>query len=164
MTLLDVCQTLNQHYYLHCFINSFVYTILCCITRNTIQQFGSILHRKCSISERISHNAFRNYLCSLAIILLKTCGATRNPEFPRTGPDRTETGPGSGNIFKNIFGSGRVGEYYFGSVRVGVFLTRVWDIFSRDFGDKLEFHSQTEEVEWLLSLISTFTVKTVFRD
>ena len=37
---------------------------------------------------------------------LKTCGATRNPEFPRTGPDRTETGPGSGNIFKNIFGSG----------------------------------------------------------
>ena len=50
---------------------------------------------------------------------LKTCGATRNPEFPRTGPDRTETGPGSGNILKNIFGSGRVGEFYFGSVRVG---------------------------------------------
>ena len=42
--------------------------------------------------------------------MLKTCGATRNPEFPRTGPDRTETGPGSGNIFKNIFGSGRVGS------------------------------------------------------
>ena len=39
--------------------------------------------------------------------VLKTCGATRNPEFPRTGPDRTETGPGSGNILKNIFGSGR---------------------------------------------------------
>ena len=53
---------------------------------------------------------------------LKTCGATRNPEFPRTGPDRTETGPGSGNILKNIFGSGRVGEFYFGSVRVGAFL------------------------------------------
>ena len=53
--------------------------------------------------------------------ILKTCGATRNPEFPRTGPDRTETGPGSGNIFKNIFGSGRVGEFYFGSVRVEEF-------------------------------------------
>ena len=39
----------------------------------------------------------------------------------RTGPDRTETGPGSENIFKNIFGSGRVGEFYFGSVRVGEF-------------------------------------------
>ena len=40
---------------------------------------------------------------------LKTCGATSKPEFPRTGPDRTETGPGSGNILKNIFrvGSGR---------------------------------------------------------
>ena len=86
--------------------------------------------------------------------ILKTCGATRNPEFPRTGPDRTETGPGSGNIFKNIFGSGRVGEFYFGSVRVGVFLTGVWDIFSQDFGDKLDFYSQNEEVEWLLSMIS----------
>ena len=39
----------------------------------------------------------------------------------RTGPDRTETGPGSGNIFKNIFGSGRVGEFHFESVRVGEF-------------------------------------------
>ena len=39
------------------------------------------------------------------IYTLKTCRATRNPEFPRTGPDRTETGPG--NILKNIFGSGR---------------------------------------------------------
>ena len=86
---------------------------------------------------------------------LKTCGATRNPEFPRTGPDRTETGPGSGNSFKNFFGSDRVGEFYFGSVRVRVFFTGVWDIFSRDFGDKLAFHSQTEKVEWLLSLIST---------
>ena len=68
--------------------------------------------------------------------------------------------------FKNIFGSGRVGEFYFGSVRVGefyfgsvrvgvFFFTGVWDIFSWDFGDKLTFHSQTEEVEWLLSLIST---------
>ena len=39
-----------------------------------------------------------------------------NPEtlnFP--GPDWTETGPGSGNIFKNIFVSGRVGEFYFRS-------------------------------------------------
>ena len=29
-----------------------------------------------------------------------------NPK-PRVSPDRTETSPGSGNIFKNIFGSGR---------------------------------------------------------
>ena len=95
---------------------------------------------------------------------LKTCGATQNPEFPKTGPDRTGPKPVRGRgTFLRIF-SGRVGEYYFGSVRVGVFFTRVWDIFSRDFGDKLAFHSQTEEVEWLLSLISTFTVKTVFRD
>ena len=93
---------------------------------------------------------------TLSLLPLKTCGATRNPEFPRTGPDRTETGLGSGNIFKNIFGPGRVGEFYFGSVRVGefyfgsvrvgVFFTGVWDIFSRDLGDKLPFHSQTEEV------------------
>ena len=59
--------------------------------------------------------------CLDIIMKVKTCGATRNPEFPRTGPDRTETGPGSGNIFKNIFGPGRVGEFYFGSVRVGEF-------------------------------------------
>ena len=60
----------------------------------------------------------------LLLLKIKTCGATLNPEFPRTGPDRTETGPGSGNSFKNIFGSGRVGEFYFGSVRVGVFFYR----------------------------------------
>ena len=60
---------------------------------------------------------------------LKTCGATRNLEFPRTGPARTETGTGPGNIFKNIFGSGRVGEFYFGSVRVGVFFIGVYGTF-----------------------------------
>ena len=46
-------------------------------------------------------------------------GQPETPSFP--GPDRTETGPGSGNILKNIFGSGRVGEFCFGSVRVGEF-------------------------------------------
>ena len=100
---------------------------------------------------------------SLILYVVRSKDLQGNPK-PRVSPDRTETGPGSGNIFKNIFGSGRVGEFYFGSVRVGVFFTGVWDIFSRDFGDKLAFHSQTEEVEWLLSLISTFTVKIVFRD
>ena len=62
-------------------------------------------------------------------LVVKTCGATRNPAFPRTGPDRKRSG--SGNIFKNISGwveeffggSVRVGEFYFGSVRVGVFFT-----------------------------------------
>ena len=90
--------------------------------------------------------------------VVKTCGATRNPEFPRTGLDRTETGPGSGNILKNIFGPGRVGSGNFilgrsgsgnfisGRSGSGYFFTGVWDIFSRDFGDKLPFHSQTEEV------------------
>ena len=83
-----------------------------------------------------------------------------NPK-PRLSPDWTETGPGSGNILKNICGSGRgilfrVGQFYFGSVRVGVFFTRVLDIFCRDFGDKLAFHSQNEEIEWLLSLMSTY--------
>ena len=73
---------------------------------------------------------------------VKTCGATQNPKFPRTGPKPVR---GLG-IFLRIF-SGRVGssrEFYFGSVRVGVFLTRVWDISSREFGDKLAFHSQTD--------------------
>ena len=54
---------------------------------------------------------------------LKTCGATRNPEYPRTRPDRTETTPGSGHVFKNIFGSGRVGDKDFGPVRAGIFFT-----------------------------------------
>ena len=45
-----------------------------------------------------------------------------NPK-PRVSPDRTQTGPGSGNIFKNIFGSGRVMEFYFGSVWVGEFIS-----------------------------------------
>ena len=127
---------------------------------------------------------FLRGLC-MCVAELMTCGATRNPEFPRTGPDRTETGPGSGNILMNIFGSSRVGEFYFGSVRVGefyfgsvrvgefyfgsvrvgVFFTGAWDIFSRDFGDKLAFHFQTVEVEWLLSLISTlFDVITSLQD
>ena len=39
----------------------------------------------------------------------------------RTGPDRTETGPGSGNILKNIFGSGRVILFRVGPGR-GIFL------------------------------------------
>ena len=34
--------------------------------------------------------------------MVKTYGAIRNPEFTRTGPDRIETGPGSGN-FKEYF-------------------------------------------------------------
>ena len=51
-----------------------------------------------------------------------------NPK-PRVSPDRT--GPGSGNILKNIFGSGRVGnffragEFYFGRSGSGYFFTGV---------------------------------------
>ena len=60
---------------------------------------------------------------------LKTCRATRNPEFPRTGPDRTETGPGSENILKNIFGSGRGILFRVGPgrgilFRIGIFFYR----------------------------------------
>ena len=51
---------------------------------------------------------------SLYHIVIKDMRATRSLEFPQT-----ETGPGSGNILKNIVGS--VGEFNFGSVRFGVF-------------------------------------------
>ena len=37
-----------------------------------------------------------------------------NPN-PWVSPNQTETCPGSGNIFKNIFESGQLGEFYFGS-------------------------------------------------
>ena len=37
---------------------------------------------------------------------IKDLWGNSNPDFPQTWPDRTETGPRSGNIFKNIFGSG----------------------------------------------------------
>ena len=98
----------------------------------------------------------QQYLNSADIIgLCDGAGQPETPSFP--GPNWTgpKNGLGSWNIFKNIFRSGRVGEFYFGSVRVGIFFTGVWNIFSWDFEDKLTFHSQTEEVEWLLSLIST---------
>ena len=84
---------------------------------------------------------------------LKTCGATRNPEFPRTGPDRNRSGVGE--HFKEYFRVGS-GNFIWGRSGSGYFFfTGAWNIFSRDFGEKLAFHSQTEEVEWLLSLIST---------
>ena len=53
--------------------------------------------------------------------ILKTCGATWSPEFPRTEPDRIETGPGSGNISKNVFGSVRGILFWVGLGR-GIFL------------------------------------------
>ena len=86
----------------------------------------------------------------------------------RTGPDRTRPKPVRGRgtflrIFSGRVGSGRGILFRVGPGR-GIFLPGYGTFFSRDFGDKLAFHSQTEEVEWLLSLISTFTVKTVFRD
>ena len=81
-------------------------------------KYNTILHRatKC-----VYNSGFVVAIIMQQPSIIKTCGATRNPECPRTGPDRTETGPGSGNIFKNISGPGRVGEFYFGSVRVGEF-------------------------------------------
>ena len=68
-----------------------------------------------------------------------------NPK-PRVSPDRAETGPGSGNIFKNIFVSGRGILFRVGPGR---------GIFYRGMRHFLAFHSQTVEEEWLLSLIST---------
>ena len=52
------------------------------------------------------------------------CKPTQTPSFP----DQTETGPGSENIFKNIFESGQIEEFNFGLVQVRVFFTRVRDI------------------------------------
>ena len=68
---------------------------------------------------------------------LKTCGVTRNPEFPQTGLDLTETGPGLGHVFKNIFGSGQVGDKDFCPVQVRVFSIAAFHI-SKNFGDKVE--------------------------
>ena len=64
-----------------------------------------------------------DWKCKISHIWTKDLRGNPKPRVSpdRTGPDRTETGPGSGNSFKNIFGSGRVGEFYFGSVRVGEF-------------------------------------------
>ena len=76
----------------------------------------------------------------MVILQLKTCGATRQPEFPWTELDRTETSPGSGHVFENIFGSGQVGDKDFGPVRVGVFFTGVSYIFSENFKNKLELN------------------------
>ena len=79
-----------------------------------------------------------------------------------TGPDRNRSGVGE--HFKEFrVGLGRGILFRVGPGR-GIFFTGVWDIFSWDFGDKLAFHSQTEEVEWLLSLISTlFDVITLLK-
>ena len=76
-------------------------------------------------------------LLKMVVFRLKTCGATQNPKFDRTGLDRNRSRVRE--HFREYFqvGSGRVGEFYFGSVRVGVFFTGVQDIFSRDFGDKV---------------------------
>ena len=118
----------------------------------------------CMVQDSGQHSAQKIMYVSLEVSWRIEIKDLRGNPKPRVSPDRTKTGPGSGNIFKNIFGSSRVGEFYFGSVRVGefyfgsvrvgVFFTGAWDIFSQDFGDKLAFHSQTVEVEWLLSLIS----------
>ena len=57
------------------------------------------------------------YLISLLVV--KTCRATRNPEFPRTGPDRTGPKPVRGRgTFLRIF-SGRLGSGNFISGRSG---------------------------------------------
>ena len=60
------------------------------------------------------------YCFSLLVLVIPIKDLRGNPK-PRVSPDRTETGPGSGNILKNIFGSGRVGVKYFGSGRGMIF-------------------------------------------
>ena len=101
-------------------------------------------------------------------VILNTCGATRNPEFPRTGPDRNRSGVGE--HFKEYFwiGSGR-GILFRGRSGSGILFragpgrgifTGVWDISPGISGINLPF---TEEVEWLLSLKSTlFDIITSF--
>ena len=55
----------------------------------------------------------------------------------RTGPDRTETIPGSGHVFENIFGSG---IKIFGSARVRVFFTGVSYIFSENLENNMQLN------------------------
>ena len=64
----------------------------------------------------------------------------RKPEFPRTGLDQTETSPGLGHVFANIFRSDRVGDKDFGPVRVRVFFTGVSHIFSKNFKNEVELN------------------------
>ena len=71
------------------------------------------------------------YIFIRVVSRIKTCGATRKPESPRTKLDRTETSSGSGHIFENI--SGRVGDKDFRPVRVRLFFTGVSYIFSDNF-------------------------------
>ena len=61
---------------------------------------------------------------------------------PKTwvSPDRTETSPGSGHIFENIFGLGRVGDKDFGPVRVGVFFYQSIIFFPRISKKKVELN------------------------
>ena len=112
---------------------------------------------------------YRSTVASLILAVhMVQCKDLRGNPKPRVSPDRTwpdRHRSGIGEHFKEYFrvGSGRGILFRVGPGR-GIFYRGIWDIFSRDFRDKLAFHSQTEEVEWLLSLISTFTVKTVFRD
>ena len=89
-----------------------------------------------------------------------------NPK-PWVSPDRTGPKPVRGRgTFLRIF-SGRVGSGNFisgqsgsgnfisGRSGSGYFLPGCETFSPRHFRDKLAFYSQTEEVEWLLSLIST---------
>ena len=54
-------------------------------------------------------------------------------DWTRTG---TETSPGSGQVFENIFGSGLIRDKDFHPVRVGVFFTGVSYISSENFKKK----------------------------
>ena len=78
---------------------------------------------------------------------LKTCGATRNPAFPRTGPKPVRGRGTFLRIFSGRFGSGNFisgrsgsGNFISDQSGSGYCFTGAWDIFSRDFGDKLAFY------------------------
>ena len=66
---------------------------------------------------------------------VKTCRATRNPEFPWTRPKPVR---GRGTFFRIFLG--RVGEFYSGRSGSGYFFTRVWDIFPRISGINLNLN------------------------
>ena len=89
---------------------------------------------------------------------VKTCGATRKPEFPQTRLDWTESSPGSGHVFENIFGSGQVRDKDFGPVQVGVFLTGVSYIFSENLKNKVELKGNMPRIPNLSKYSKYFAV------
>ena len=87
--------------------STFEDTLLCTVTGAAVhalaaeypQRYSTCLGHNCTELHETHITSQVESGCAL-YKTLKICGATQNPEFPWTGP-------GLGNILKNIFGSGR---------------------------------------------------------